>query len=95
MLALAMAGILPREDYYPLQEALTFLRNLINALRMVRGNAKDLTVPKADTEEFAFLARRLDYGRENLAQLQHDLTLHMTHVQEINQRLLDQIIQAG
>ena len=30
---------------------------------MVRGNAKDLTVPPAGAEEFAFLARRLGYTR--------------------------------
>jgi glutamate-ammonia-ligase adenylyltransferase len=84
---LATAKILSPDDYTPLRQAHIFLRRLINALRMVRGNAKDLTVPPADSEEFAFLARRLHYGN-NLTQLQNDLTYHITNVQEISQRLL-------
>jgi len=87
MRALAAANIIPQQDYPPLREAHIFLRRLINALRMVRGNAKDLTVPPPNDEEFAFLARRLDYGH-NLARLQEDLTRHTTFVQELNRRLL-------
>jgi glutamate-ammonia-ligase adenylyltransferase len=37
------------------------LRRLIDGLRVVRGNAKDLTIPPPDAREFAFLARRLKY----------------------------------
>lgn len=88
MRALAVAGILSPEDYAQLSQALKFLRALINALRMVRGNAKDLTVPPPHSEEFAFLARRLDYARANIGQLQEDLTRYMTNVQEINGQLL-------
>ena len=43
--ALAEAGIVSAENAARLSEALLFLRQLINALRMVRGNSKDLTVP--------------------------------------------------
>jgi [glutamine synthetase] adenylyltransferase / [glutamine synthetase]-adenylyl-L-tyrosine phosphorylase len=85
--ALAAAGLIPADDYDHLREAHTFLRRLINALRMVRGNAKDLTVPPADSEEFAFLARRLDYGRR-VEQLRDDLTRHMTCVQKLSAQLL-------
>jgi glutamate-ammonia-ligase adenylyltransferase len=87
MAALAAAGLIAPEPYQLLHEAHMFLRDLINALRMVRGNAKDLTVPSPDTEEFAFLARRLNYG-SNLAQLHDDLTRHTANVQELNVRLL-------
>ncbi len=87
MTALQETGILSPDDYHPLREAHRFLRRLINALRMVRGNAKDLTVPPANSEEFSFLARRLNY-KDN-QQLQADLTRHTTCVQEISQRLLD------
>jgi len=87
MTVLADAGILPAEDFKGLRAAHQFLRKLINALRMVRGNAKDLTVPLPESEEFDFLARRLNYG-SNLTQLQADLTNHTTCVQEISQRLL-------
>ncbi len=87
MAALAAAGIVTQTDFKQLYQAHKFLRQLINALRMVRGNAKDLTVPPPDSEEFDFLARRLNYG-SNLAQLWADLTNHMTGVQELSRRLL-------
>ncbi len=87
MAALAEAGILSPGDYVRLRDAHTFLRRLIDALRMVRGNAKDLTVPPPDSEEFAFLARRLGYGSD-VTQLHDDLTRHMMEVQELSRRLL-------
>jgi glutamate-ammonia-ligase adenylyltransferase len=37
-----------------------FLRRLIDALRVVRGHARDLTVPPSESREFAYLARRLE-----------------------------------
>jgi glutamate-ammonia-ligase adenylyltransferase len=85
--ALAAAGILSPDDYARLRKAHTFLRWLIDALRVVRGNARDLTVPPTDSEEFAFLARRMRYGN-NLAQLRDDLTRHTACVQELSVRLL-------
>ena len=85
--ALATAGILSPEDYTRLRKAHTFLRWLMDALRMVRGNAKDLTVPLPDSEEFAFLARRLRYGSD-VAQLREDLIRHTACVQELSVRLL-------
>jgi glutamate-ammonia-ligase adenylyltransferase len=54
---------------------------------MVRGNAKDLTAPPADSEEFAYLARRLRYGSD-LAQLREELARHTAAVQELSARLL-------
>ncbi|MDM8529549.1 hypothetical protein QUF63_00160 [Anaerolineales bacterium HSG25] len=88
MKALVESNIIPRENYRSLLDALNFLRQLINALRMVRGNTKDLTMPPHASDEFAFLARRLDYASGNVEQLQQDLIRHTTFVQEINQRLL-------
>jgi glutamate-ammonia-ligase adenylyltransferase len=87
MRALAAGGIIPAPDFPRLREAHRFIRRLINALRMVRGNAKDLTVPDPTSEEFAFLARRLHYDA-NIEQLQADLTHHTTFVHELNLRLL-------
>jgi glutamate-ammonia-ligase adenylyltransferase len=87
MAALAAAGILTGDDYTRLRKAYTFLRWLIDALRVVRGNAKDLTVPPAGGEEFAFLARRLRYGSD-LARLRDDLTRHTACVQELSAQLL-------
>jgi glutamate-ammonia-ligase adenylyltransferase len=45
-----------------LSAAYLFLRRLIDALRVVRGNAKDSRVPATPLPEFAWLARRLDYA---------------------------------
>lgn len=87
--ALREAGILQQEPYVQLSRALNFLQDLINALRMVRGNTKDLTVPSPDTEEFAFLARRLRYDDAHIADLNDDLTKHITRVQAINQTILE------
>ena len=85
--ALAGAGILSEEDYTRLRKAHTFLRWLIDSLRVVRGNSKDVNIPPFDSEEFAFLARRLRYGSDtNL--LQEDLTRYRMDVQELNTRLL-------
>jgi len=85
--ALARAGVLTPEDYERLKAAYIFLRRLIDALRMVRGDAKDLTVPPADSEEYAFLARRLSYGAD-IGQLRADLDRHFQAVQDLSRALL-------
>ena len=87
MTLLHEAGILSEADYTTLRKAHTFLRWLIDSLRVVRGHAKDVTVPPYASEEFAFLARRLRYG-DDTARLRDDLLRYQTEVQEINQRLL-------
>jgi glutamate-ammonia-ligase adenylyltransferase len=87
MSALAALGVLSADDDVRLRDAYVFLRRLIDALRVVRGNARDLTVPDRDSEEFAFLARRLGYETDPSA-LQHDLERHTQHVRNLG-RLLD------
>jgi glutamate-ammonia-ligase adenylyltransferase len=62
--ALRDAGLISAIDHNELADAYIFLRRLIDALRVVRGNAKDLSVPPADSEEFVFLSRRLGYGSD-------------------------------
>ncbi|GIX05194.1 MAG: hypothetical protein KatS3mg114_1063 [Planctomycetaceae bacterium] len=57
--ALAVHGILQPDDARDLQEAYLFLRRLIDALRMVRGHARDLTLPAMGSEDYEFLIRRL------------------------------------
>ena len=85
--ALAAAGIVSGENAARLADALTFLQQLINALRMVRGNSKDLTVPPVESEEFAFLARRLGYGSE-AERLSVAINETMGWVQRLEGRLL-------
>jgi glutamate-ammonia-ligase adenylyltransferase len=94
--ALSETDLISNADCEALSEAYNFLRRLINALRMVRGNAKDLTIPPTGSEEFAFLTRRLDYGpgqdqADDFAQLRKDLTAHTSAVLEINSRLLAEL----
>jgi glutamate-ammonia-ligase adenylyltransferase len=87
MQALASVDILSDKDYTQLRKSHTFLRWLIDGLRMVRGNARDLAVPMEDEEAFTFLAQRMRYGKEN-NRLREDLTFYTSAVQEMNQRIL-------
>jgi glutamate-ammonia-ligase adenylyltransferase len=57
---LEQGGHLGGSDAAKLRAAYAFLRRLIDALRVVRGNARDLTIPPPQSREFAYLARRLE-----------------------------------
>jgi glutamate-ammonia-ligase adenylyltransferase len=85
--ALRKAGVISADDATRLQEAYDFHRRLIGALRIVRGNAKDLTLPPNASDEFAYLARRLGYEDE-VARLRGDLNRHVANVLELSNRLL-------
>lgn len=85
--ALRAAGVLDAPAHSALLDAYNFARRLINALRMVRGNARDLTVPPADSDEFAFLARRLGFGSRQ-PELAAQLAQHGQSVQQISARLM-------
>jgi glutamate-ammonia-ligase adenylyltransferase len=61
--ALAGAGVLTPEETGQLVAAYGFLRNLINAMRMLRGSASDVFLPATDSIEFTHLARRMGYVR--------------------------------
>ena len=69
--ALDAAGRLPPGRAELLRSGYWFFRTLIDALRIVHGDAKDLTVPAIGSEEFPRLTRRL--RRTDPAQLQADL----------------------
>ena len=86
--ALEAIGLLTSEERLRLRDAYRFLRRLIDALRMVRGDARDLTVPPTSSDEFLFLARRLEYP--DAAQLRHDLERYTADVVEFS-RLLDDL----
>lgn len=83
--ALCEFGHLPESDYQLLDAAYWFLRRLIDALRMVRGNAQDLTVPPHRSEEFEFLARRLGYGSDK-SRLQQEIETHQQNVTAVLRR---------
>ncbi|MFH1761743.1 MAG: glutamate-ammonia-ligase adenylyltransferase, partial [bacterium] len=62
--ALAEFGVLTDREKQSLTGAYYFLRRLINGLRMLRGNAKDLFLPPIGSDEFLHLARRIGYKRK-------------------------------
>jgi glutamate-ammonia-ligase adenylyltransferase len=61
--ALSGIGVLAVEESRRLTDAYYFLRRLINALRMLRGNALDLFLPDPESLEYRHLARRMGYQR--------------------------------
>ncbi len=80
--ALVNAGLVARTDGAGLRKAYTFTRTLVDGLRMVRGNTKDLVLPPPDSEEFVCLARRVGYTaddwRAGARDLQSDIQHHTT-----------------
>ncbi|MDP3595590.1 MAG: glutamine synthetase adenylyltransferase, partial [Nitrospirota bacterium] len=88
--ALVEAGLVSRADGESLRKAYVFTRTLIDGLRMVRGNAKDLVLPPPDSEEFIFLARRVGYATDDwqagAKHLQTDIEEHMKLTKEFYER---------
>ncbi|MBC7819752.1 MAG: glutamine synthetase adenylyltransferase, partial [Planctomycetaceae bacterium] len=66
---LARGNLIPSSASESLRAAYLFFRRLIDALRMARGTADDLTLPPADSEELAGLARHLNITSPDLMQL--------------------------
>jgi glutamate-ammonia-ligase adenylyltransferase len=56
---LCYASLLSLSEREALHDDYLFLRQLIDGLRIVRGNAKDLMLPPSGSDEMVFLARRL------------------------------------
>ena len=72
---LARGGHISKQRTSELRETYGFLRQLIDALRGVRGHARDLAIPSVDSREFAYLTRRLKY--ESSLKLQRAIAIHM------------------
>ncbi|WP_459555877.1 [protein-PII] uridylyltransferase family protein [Lacunimicrobium album] len=83
--ALEQVDVITHQDRVDIRDCYRYLRRLIDALRMVRGDARDLTVPAIETDEFAFLARRLGY--DDPAQLHLDIEQTMQKVRELRRHL--------
>jgi glutamate-ammonia-ligase adenylyltransferase len=79
--------IISEAEYEVLHPAYLFLRNLIDALRIVRGDASDLLLPPRDSEEFKSLARRLGYREHDRTEasrrLSDELEKWMKNVHEV------------
>lgn len=84
--ALRALKIVTAEDERQLREAYLFFRTLIDGMRIVRGNAKDLVLPAPGSDEYVFLARRVGYAaadwKQGAAQLEADLARHMGRTRE-------------
>ncbi len=78
---LEAAGLIQPERALPLRQVYGLMRRLIDALRVVRGNARDLSIPEADSPAFKYLARRLRY--EAPASLQRDIEAAMRFGQQL------------
>lgn len=79
--------ILPAGEARALREAYLFLRSVIDALRIVRGHAKDLVLPDTGSDEFIFLARRMGYTEDDwqagAKKLAADIARHMDQARTI------------
>src|SRR5262249_56646798 len=58
---LRAAALLAADEHRDLRDACVFWRSVADALRMVRGNARDLLLPERGSPELGVLARRLGY----------------------------------
>ena len=83
--ALHETGLLTAEEREQLHDAYIFLRHLIDALRIVRGHARELVLPAEDSEEGMFLARRMGYweGETATSTLFQDIAHHMANTARI------------
>ncbi len=78
---LARGGHLRGELGAELARTYEFLRDLIDALRVVRGTARDSIVPLRDEREFAYLVRRLDYA--SAARLEGEIRQRMSFARNL------------
>lgn len=67
---LTAAGFLPPALAHDLLETYNFMRRLIDALRVVRGHAKDLSLPPENSRSYAYLAKRMQYDHSELLEAQ-------------------------
>jgi len=79
-------GLFTLEEADSLKDNYLFLRQLIDGLRIVRGNAQDLVLPPSGSDEMVFLARRLGMITTNwlqgAADLEHTIHTRMTQIHE-------------
>jgi len=59
--ALQRAGFLEEREQRRLAAGYTFLRRLIDAMRMVKDDARDIVLPPVESREYGYLARRMGY----------------------------------
>lgn len=89
--ALQDTHLLSEKDASMLQDDYLFLRHLIDALRIVRGNAYDLILPPSGSDGMIFLARRLGFMKKDwnaaAAQLEKEIHVRMRRTHKIFTKL--------
>ncbi len=89
---LSEEGAIDPDEAEAMIRAYRFLRNVINGLRMLRGNARDLDLPEYGTPEFLHLARRMGYRNtpdlEATEQLRVDFEVETAAVRSFVERHL-------
>lgn len=72
---------------------------MIDGLRKVRDNAKDLVLPPVDADEFIFLPRRVGYATDDwqagARHLQTDIKEHMGRTKEFLERTVGALCMKG
>jgi [glutamine synthetase] adenylyltransferase / [glutamine synthetase]-adenylyl-L-tyrosine phosphorylase len=88
--ALRELALLDPEEAATLEAGYAFLRRVIEALRMVKGESRDLVLPPPGSADLKFLARRLVYSGVDWAdaasRFADDLAAHMTAVADLYDR---------
>jgi [glutamine synthetase] adenylyltransferase / [glutamine synthetase]-adenylyl-L-tyrosine phosphorylase len=77
--SLRRSCLIGEQEYQEVREGYLFLRNLIDALRIVRGDAGDLVLPKKGSEEYKSLARRLGYRERDRKMSAERLAADLDH----------------
>ena len=90
---LAKAKFLTHGQVMILQEDYLFFRNVIDALRMVRGNAQDLILPESESEAMIFLARRLGFKAKEWKTSAKDLEKEIQHRMNRTHTLFEQLFR--
>lgn len=88
--ALHAVGLLRDDEHESLLRAYGLLRRVIDALRMVRGDARDLTLPTADSQEFRALAMRLGYASD-WARLKADIDSTTSNVMTLSRTIGERV----
>jgi glutamate-ammonia-ligase adenylyltransferase len=96
---LRRAQILSPVEFDELMGAYQFLRRLINAQRVLRGSAQDLSLPASKSDELIHLARRMNYipgeGKTDVgAMLLDDFQRNTAAVQQFIKRRLKRLSDA-
>jgi len=73
--ALNVHGVLSPKESLQLKKAHNFFARVINALRMLHGNANDLFLPSTKSIEFTRFTRRMGYSNDKLCQEWQTYTL--------------------